>query len=317
MNSAFTEDILGEPFISQKISLSPDWEGERVASLISYSKSMPRRRAVLYIHGFIDYFFQTELAETIDNAGWDFFALDLQKYGRSLLPHQTPNYVRHLSDHKEELDAAIRILRNTGHEEIVLLGHSTGGLIASLWAESRQDDQELAIDGLILNSPWVDLNENWLLRKPGTALIKPIAGIIPDQTISFLDPTYARMLHTSGGGEWNFNLDWKPIEGFPVKLAWLNSVRTGQQRLAKGLNLNVPILLATAATSTDPKKKPEYAISTDSVLNVEHMHSLAHKLGGDVASARFDGGCHDLALSSVPVRNKYFKTLTQWLAITF
>ncbi|MEG8036484.1 hypothetical protein QP157_14580 [Sphingomonas sp. LR61] len=45
---------------------------------------------VLYVHGWSDYFFQREMAEHLEALGARFFALDLRKYGRSLLPHQTP-----------------------------------------------------------------------------------------------------------------------------------------------------------------------------------------------------------------------------------
>ena len=64
--------------------------------------------------------------------GYDFYALDLRKYGRSLRPHQTPNYVADLRDYYPELDAAWR----PGHRARRprprrLSGHSTGGLIGA------------------------------------------------------------------------------------------------------------------------------------------------------------------------------------------
>ena len=60
------------------------------------------------MHGFADYFFQTEYAEWWTERGYDFYALDLRKYGRSLRPHQTPNYVTDLRDYFPEIDAAWR-----------------------------------------------------------------------------------------------------------------------------------------------------------------------------------------------------------------
>ena len=58
------------------------------------------------MHGFADYFFQTGYAEWWTERGYDFYALDLRKYGRSLRPHQTPNYVTDLREYFAELDAA-------------------------------------------------------------------------------------------------------------------------------------------------------------------------------------------------------------------
>ena len=52
---------------------------------------------VLYLHGWSDYFFQAEHALFWTRAGARFHALDLRKYGRSLLPHQTPGYTDDLA----------------------------------------------------------------------------------------------------------------------------------------------------------------------------------------------------------------------------
>ena len=61
---------------------------------------------MLHVHGFADYFFHTEYAEWWADRGYDFYALDLRKYGRSLRAHQTPNYVADLSEYFAELDLA-------------------------------------------------------------------------------------------------------------------------------------------------------------------------------------------------------------------
>ena len=72
---------------------------------------------MLHVHGFADYFFQTGYAEWWTERGYDFYALDLRKYGRSLRPHQTPNYVADLREYFPELDAAwSRITERDGHD---------------------------------------------------------------------------------------------------------------------------------------------------------------------------------------------------------
>jgi pimeloyl-ACP methyl ester carboxylesterase len=44
-------------------------------------------------------------------------------------------------------------LIGTEHGSLVVLRHSTGGLVASLWAARNSD----RVDALVLNSPWLDL----------------------------------------------------------------------------------------------------------------------------------------------------------------
>jgi alpha-beta hydrolase superfamily lysophospholipase len=79
-------DVLGEPFTAETIDLEDDSEGEVVATLVKRAAESPTRRAVLYLHGFSDYFFHVHVAELFNELGYDFYALDLRKYGRSLLP---------------------------------------------------------------------------------------------------------------------------------------------------------------------------------------------------------------------------------------
>ncbi len=103
-------DVLGAPYTSQTLTLEPDAEGEVVATLVHRPASAPSSKAVLHVHGFADYFFQTVAADFWVARGYDFYALDLRKYGRSLRPHQTPNYVDDLTTYYEELDRALAII---------------------------------------------------------------------------------------------------------------------------------------------------------------------------------------------------------------
>src|SRR5690349_18934674 len=92
-------DILGAPYQRRVIDLGTDDEGPVVATLVSRAAPTPTHRAVLYVHGYVDYFFQEHLADFYGSRGFDFYALDLRKYGRSLMPYQTPNFVRSISEY--------------------------------------------------------------------------------------------------------------------------------------------------------------------------------------------------------------------------
>src|SRR3954469_24601000 len=119
------QDVLGADYTVTRLPLDDAHGGEVVATLVS--RRVPDSgRAVLYVHGFVDYFFQTHLADFYIERGFDFFALDLRKYGRSLRPHQTPNMIHSLTDYYPELDEAVRIIRED-HDVLLVNGHSTGG----------------------------------------------------------------------------------------------------------------------------------------------------------------------------------------------
>ncbi|EMH0102058.1 alpha/beta hydrolase, partial [Acinetobacter baumannii] len=84
----YAPDILGAGYEQLTLNFPDDYEGKVVATLVRKKATQPTQKAVLYIHGFLDYFFQTEMAEQFNAHGYDFYALDLRKYGRSKLPHQ-------------------------------------------------------------------------------------------------------------------------------------------------------------------------------------------------------------------------------------
>ncbi|RPF23250.1 alpha/beta hydrolase [Myceligenerans xiligouense] len=310
--STWSPDVLGAGYESRALTVPGD---DRPVTLVRYTASTrtdTTRPAVLYVHGFVDYFFQAHVAEHLAAAGYPFYAVDLRGYGRSLREGDDPTNVPPIHAHAADLDAATRAVREEGHDRIVLLGHSTGGLIASLWASARPG----AVAGLVLNSPWVDLNRGWFDRVVTTRLLRGIGVAAPRARVSALGGDYATAMHRDHDGEWAFDLRWKPDAAFPVRAGWLNSVRRAHARLARGLSLDVPVLVATS-DRTSPGRTREENTTTDSVLNVRHMWSRAPRLGEDVQVEIIPGGAHDLALSPAPAREQYLKTVTNWLDSRF
>jgi alpha-beta hydrolase superfamily lysophospholipase len=306
-------DVLGTPYEQRRLILDPDDEGEVVATLVSLRAGAPSRRAVLYVHGYVDYFFQKHLAEFFVERGYAFYALDLRKYGRSLLAHQTPNFCRDVSEYYPEIDEAVRIIRDEdGHDTLLLNGHSTGGLTAALWAD-RVRGRNL-IQGVFLNSPFFDFNEPWLVRRGlarvinGVGRLRPLAKL-PQE----LGTTYGRSIHRDHHGEWEYDLEWKPLNGFKIYAGWARAMSRAQRRIRSGLAIDVPVLVAFSARSYRGRVA-EDAHHADAVLNVEHIARHAPGLGRDVTLVRIEGGKHDLTLSPAPARERLFAELDGWLA---
>ena len=67
-----TIDVLGEPYTVETIDLADDFEGTVVATLVKRPADGDAKGAVLYVHGFSDYFFQKEYAEWWTARGYDF-----------------------------------------------------------------------------------------------------------------------------------------------------------------------------------------------------------------------------------------------------
>ena len=304
-------DLLGEPYFAETIALPPDDEGEVVATLVSRAAPGGSKRAVLHVHGFCDYFFQTVAADWWVSQGYDFYALDLRKYGRSLRPHQTPNFAVDLAEYHPELDEAYRIVtERDGHDHVVLSGHSTGGLIGSLWL----DAVGARVDGVVLNSPWLDLNGSFLIRTAGAKAIEQLGARRPYQAIPRnVSGLYGRSLHRDHGGEWDFDLAWKPLESWPVFAGWVRAIRRGHARVHRGLDIDAPVLVLSSDRSVHPRVwHPEVDLS-DIVLDVNLMARWVHKLSPHVTLVRVPGALHDVTLSPAPVRERVFSEIGTWL----
>jgi alpha-beta hydrolase superfamily lysophospholipase len=123
---------------------------------------------------------------------------------------------------------------------------------------------------------------------------------------------YGQSLHSEHRGEWNYDLSWKPVFGFPVTAGWLEAIRRGQQRLRAGLGIDVPVMVACSTRTFRGRAWHDDLRVSDSVLDVEHIVRWAPRLGARVTIARFDGGMHDLTLSGKEVRVEVFRELARW-----
>lgn len=306
-------DVLGEPYLAETLQLPPDDEGEVAATLVSRRAAEPTGRAVLHLHGFADYFFQTEYAAWWTERGYDFYALDLRKYGRSLRPHQTPNYVTDLREYAAELDAAWEIITvRDGHTHVVGSGHSTGGLTLALWADERRPPE---LSAMVLNSPWLDMQGKTWVRVLGTPVIKQLGARRPMREIKrSVNGLYARSLHQEHEGEWDFDLAWKPVESFTVYAGWLSAVRHGHARLHAGLDIACPVLVLSSGTSAHPATMGEEVHGSDVVLEVAQIRRWATAIGAHVTYAAVEGARHDVVLSRPEPRARVYDEIERWHA---
>ena len=270
-------DILGEGYRQHVIDLGadPDGEGSIAAVLV---RREPRaeevaRGAVLYVHGFCDYFFQTALADFFAARGLAFYAVDLRKSGRARRAGQTAHYVSDLALCDRELDSALAIV--TGEHPdvpVILVAHSTGGLIVPLWLDRRRDACRLApVAGVVLNSPWFDLQGKPVYRGPLTQALRVLARAQPLRELKLTPGVYGRTLHVSGTGDWDFDLDLKPLAGFPVTIGWLNAVRRGHAQLHRGLDIGVPSLVLRSSHSHFSADYSPLSDRADTVLDVRQI----------------------------------------------
>lgn len=288
-------DRLLRGFESKSLDFPDDYDGPVTATLVRLAASHAPRGAVLYVHGFIDYFFQRHLAERFAQEGYAFYAVDLRKHGRSLLPPQHACFCRSLSEYHGDIS---RALEEIG-EPVLLAGHSTGGLVCSLYAaEGERRDQ---VGALWLNSPFFE----W--RGPARVRAKLHFAAALAWFDPFLNepkaalPAYVRSLHRNWEGEWDFDLTLKPLDGFPAYYGWIRAIFAGHAKVHAGLALECPVLSM-------------HSDEADIVLDWRSIARWSRTLGTDVTVLQFPGALHDLVLSRREVRDAVFTQLFAWAA---
>lgn len=316
-------DILGDEFEQLTLDLGEDEEGPLVATLV---RALPGARPwwrigqapapladvdVLYVHGWSDYFFQKRLARFWTARGARFFALDLRKYGRSLLPGQTPGYITDLGAYDDDIAAARDAMADAGPRRLLLFGHSTGGLILSLWAARHPE----AASALLLNSPWLEFQLG--AARPAIA---PMVGLsarfwprdaAPQVDLGFY--TRAQREVADPDDPLDVNLDWRPEQTMPVHAAWLNAVLAGHARVSAGLGIEAPVCVMLSARTAIPTRWSEDLTRSDSVLVVDDIARASLKLGASVTVERIDGALHDVFLSRRAARDDAYARLARWV----
>lgn len=289
VTSAWRPDTLLPEFEALTLHFPDDYDGAVSATLVRLRAGAAPRGAVLYVHGFADYFFQRHMAERFAAEGYAFHAIDLRKHGRSLLPHQHPNFCKSLSEYYADISRAVDEIG----EAVLLAGHSTGGLLAALYA--HDGERRDAVRALWLNSPFFDWRlPDWRIAQLHlAAAIGRFFPFLKDE--SMLRPDYVDSLLE----DWEFDTRLKPRRGFPIYYGWLGAITDAHAQVRRGLALDCPVL----AMHSD---------EADRVLDWRHIARWSRTLGRRVTVLAFPGAVHDLVLSRPPVREEVFRQLFAW-----
>ncbi|HIW91705.1 MAG TPA: alpha/beta hydrolase [Candidatus Corynebacterium avicola] len=358
----FEPDILGDGYTRHTIEIGSDPDGEPgpvVTTLVRYrpegsayptrgedaasggaeadadaDAEWSQRPALLFVHGMTDFFFQTHVAEHFHARGFAVYAIDLRKCGRSHRDGQTWHHVTSQTIYDEDLSIAVSLL-GAGHDGVIPVGHSTGGLdvtmfLSRLHAASQRGDTARAalhgaVRGAVLNSPWLglqfDKQTNFIIRH----IFPLVAKVAPTWHVpGGINPTYGRTLHVSENGEWDYDRYYKPLYPRPKQISWLVGVSREIDKVLSGnWSTGVPTLLlrsdgsSSGRSETDASGKEvpvERAFVTDTILSVRQMQEAAPKVDPDCQVHVIPGAMHDIFLSRPEARADAFAATDEFLA---
>jgi alpha-beta hydrolase superfamily lysophospholipase len=170
---------------------------------------------------------------------------------------------------------------------------------------------------LVLNSPWLDLQGPSFLRTAPTGAA--IAALSRMRKLSVVrSPTpggYGTTLHRDYAGEFDYDLKWKPIGGFPVTFGWIHAIRRGHAKLHRGLDVGVPNLILRSDHSVREVKDPDTIQRGDAVLDVKQIARWAGCIGNRTDVVPITDAKHDVFLSVPEVRQVAYGELDRWLDV--
>ena len=316
---------LGAPYTVYPIEVKP-YDKVFHSTLIEYPfGSSPRavattsspRGIILYVHGYNDYFFQEELAEKSDSAGFAFFAIDLHYNGRSYRAGEPRSDMRSVKEYYAELDAAVALSKKIAGNSIssnlpfVIIAHSNGGLITPNYLNERNSEDFAAF---VLNSPFLDYKNSWFVRNVAFPVFSDIALLMPDAPAPKQEsPKYNMSLLKTEKGEWEFNTELKSDEWPQQYFGFLRATTRGIKWIHNGMQIKSPILMMRSGCTVNNVKWDEDYMRCDCMLDVNLLEKWAPKLGPDVTTVTVEDGMHDVFLSRKDVRDFAYRTMFEFL----
>ena len=311
----YKEDILKNGFEQTSIHQDNDYDGEVITTLIRKTNPV-NKKAVLYIHGFSDYFFQTELANQYLAHGFDFYAIDLRKYGRSFLPNQRLFNVRDIHEYDADIDTALSIIHQSNYTSVLLSGHSTGGLVVSCYAKKNKGHERF--DAVFLNSPFLDMNLSGFQENIITPIGSGLGKFMPRKVIKLaINHCYGYSIHKHYYGEWDFDTLWKPIVSPAVNLGWGRAIHKAHKEVQNEICIYKPLLIFRSHQSIYGNTWKEDYLIGDGVLDVNDIQKYGSKLGTQVKIVTIKNGLHDVFLSKQESRDTAYAELFRWLETIF
>ena len=317
-----TTDISWHPDILQGyearyVDQGEQFDGPCRSTIVRKKGDRRSRKGVLYIHGFNDYFFQSEMGERFVDSGYHFYAVDLRRYGRSREPWQYPFNIRDMRKYYDDIDSAVVQMRRDGIEDITLFGHSTGGLTVISYGVDKSAD--IPVKRIVTDSPFLAWNFNSFYRNFLIPGVRNMSVVIKNAKVpqGHCDG-YAYSLLKQYDGEWTYDTDWKMIYSPPVTFSWVGQVQSTQNRVKKhGDRLAVPLLIMHSSRKVTGCNYDESFRYGDAVLDPHMIQKtgmqIKKKSRHPVEICTIDSGLHNLILSELPHREAAYDSLFSFI----
>lgn len=268
--------------------------------VINFKKNKNNKKAIIWIPGYNDYFYHYHISEKLPNL--DFYAINLRNCGYSKEKDCIPHYCSNLEEYFEELDFLFENLINNNYEEVILYGHSTGGLIAIIYYNYNKKKKLNKINKLILNSPFLYLKLDCISNFILNYIIYYISDYIPSLNINNIKKInkYTRFIKKKMSIDFKNKSDYE----LPVMTDWISSVIFNQYKILKNeIKIeDIPVLFLTSDKTVNDLNDE----LGDSILDVNIMKNIGKKLSNknNIIFKEVREALHDVLVSLGDISNE-------------
>ena len=258
---------------------------------LTEKNEMVNKKALIWVHGYNDYYYQFCIGEKIINEGCDIFAISLRKYIKNEMYLST-----NFDEYIEDIDIHIKyILNKYNYEKLFLYGHSVGGLLCTIYMNKSIHKDK--INGIILNSPFFELNDK-VYTQIEIYIMKNIlyyfGYIYPNAIISAEDYKISNDYAKTILDRYYFNTKLKTAHQNFITVGWLKECLYYQNLIqTKKINIQIPILvLCSDKSSTNSNSR-----CGDSVLNISDIEKYSKYIGENTTISKIKDSTHDVLVS--------------------
>lgn len=280
---------------SQYLEYMAQYEVRKIQSSEIRFKELPEnRKAVVWIHGFNDYYHHFHVGEFLLHEGYNVYTITLPRYPQDGVDRRYLFYIDDITKYFSYIDEYIEFINQRNIHHIVLYGHSTGGLVSTAYLHEGKNRNK--VSKLILNAPFFDFYDSDLKEFMLESIISSIAKVVPRFVVrqgknELYSPDYYKGILSRYFFEQNKKLTY-PSHVFA---GWVRAVSIYHKKIQKNqIKVKVPVLVLTSSTSMKGCSGEQ---NGDCVLDVNETKKFAKNIGENVTIQEYSGAIHDVLLS--------------------
>lgn len=260
---------------------------------VEYKKSK-NNKCIIWIPGRNDYFFHYHFSSFYSE--YDIYSIMFKN--NHARRKDIIHHVDHLEEHFLEIDKIYENYDINNYDEVILYGHSTGGLLCILYNEQNKKNK---INKLILNSPFLKFKGHWIENIFLNYIGWYLFNYIPDINISFTinkPNSYALSLCN----KYKINKKYKTYHNLPIISSWIINIMKHQNRISLNkIKINIPTIIFYC----DKSIKNNFTEQGDSIINIEeNLKQIPYLINDNLLHLKIiKNGRHDILCSDGDIHN--------------